>query len=121
MRVEKEELKKIFMELLALKSRYQRSASWRVIWNNLINFCESRGVKISEAKYLTVRRRAWGSYCPLLSKIYIQRRNIKDMVEVLAHEVGHVIAFKAGILKKYAFDEDIADELGYTIMDILSR
>ena len=66
MRVEKGELKIILREIYALKARYQPVSSWPVIWRNLVDFCRSRGFRVSETKDLISRKSALGIIYPQL-------------------------------------------------------
>ena len=96
----------------------QPSSSWPVVYGHLIDFAGSQGIRVIETRKL--QRGTYGEYYPYLGVIYIQVLNITKMLPTLAHEIGHVITHKAGILRKYKFDEYLAEALGGAVMDLLA-
>ena len=121
MKVTDTERQKIIAQLVGLKQRYQPSTSWSVIHGNLVDFAKSKGFEVVETSKLAPTNKSWGEFYPYFKKIYIQKRNITRALFTLAHEVGHLILFKAGILRKYQFEEGLANVLRDEIIDVLSK
>lgn len=119
MKITEAEREKIIESLAEIKGKYSPSSSWVVVFDNLAEFAGGRGCKVLESKALAETQGAWGCILPNLKRIYIQTRNITRMVPTLAHEVGHLIAYKAGIWGKYDFEEDLADALGEALLEML--
>jgi len=120
MKISQAEREKVIKSLMEIQGRYHSATSWAVMYGNLEDYARSRGVEVYAAKNLATAFRMWGCYQPYLKTIYIQIRDIGKMVSDLAHEVGHMMVFNAGFLKKYEFDEPLADALGHALVDILS-
>lgn len=114
------ELGKIFGEILELKLRYEPIMNWSILYDRLVEYANSNGFRVVEDRELITRKRAFGGLYPNLKTLVLYPQNLTKMVPVLAHEVGHLIAYKADMLLKYDNDEAWADALGSLVMDTLT-
>lgn len=121
LKISRVEYVKVLSFLIDLRLKYKPTSNWGQLFANLADFAESMGVAIIEDKHLLSSRGAGGCIWPHFKVIRLQARNITKMVPDLTHEIGHLICFKAGMLRKYSYDEDLAEFLGDSIITILSR
>jgi hypothetical protein len=121
LRIEKAEYSKIRKQLIIARFKYQPVSNWAVLNENLVAFAKDNEFEIVEREDLLSLRGSWGCFWPHFKLIAMQKCNITKMVPTLAHEVGHLICFKAGILRKYDFDEDLAEHIGGVLFDLLSK
>jgi Zn-dependent peptidase ImmA (M78 family) len=121
MKITNIEYQKIRRELFRLRLRCQPSSNWATIFNNLVSFAERNEIKVLKVRYLVSNRGALGAYFPLLKTISIQESgSIKEQTTVLSHEIAHLIFHKAGVFRKYDYEEGLADTFGSTIVSLLS-
>jgi len=120
-KIQEAEYSKIRKQLIAVRLQYEPASNWAVLYANLVGFAVDNGFRVIESGELVSSRGSLGCIWPHLKIIAIQKCNVTKMVPTLAHENGHLICFKAGILRKYDFDEDLADRIGGVLFDILAK
>jgi len=121
LKIEKIEYRSILKQLIVARLKYQPVSNWSVLFANLAAFAGDSGFKVVVRENLQSLYDSSGCIWPRLKIIAIQKCNVTKMIPALAHEIGHLICFKAGILRKYSFDEDLAEFIGDVLFDLLSK
>ena len=114
------ERQKISDEIKKLMDRCAKSHNQSALYETLCDYAKSEGCIIYESSTLQISSGSLGLYYPI-KVIFIQVMNVTRMVSTLAHEIGHLICDRVGILRKYAFGEDLADRIGAVILDLLTN
>jgi hypothetical protein len=112
---------KVAAALALIRLEYRPTSNYAELFENLSSIAKKRGHRVEESNNLLASKGCSGCIWPYFKVIIVQRRNIIKMVETLSHELGHMICFEAGALRKYDFDEDLADLVGEALLDILAQ
>jgi len=120
-RVSSTERQKIIEMLLELKRSCKPCSSTATVYGTLVKFTRAKGVRILEVQHLLKNRAAFGMFFPELDLICLQIDGLGSMLGILSHEFGHVVLARAGVCRKYTFEEEAADVIGQTAINLLTQ
>jgi hypothetical protein len=109
--------RKLIKLLAEMQARYEPTKSWYLLFANLVDFARFKKVPVYEDRNLN----ALGRICLYPAKIELKGGSPECITKVLSHEVGHYLAFAAGIPKESKEQwEAVADGIGEVIIEILT-